>query len=286
MLWAILSLAAGLGDATIFAITKKLKGVNKAIIIWMQVMIAAPFLLFFLSIYPPDKVGASTYVVGAVLGVMLIGNHYLLISAAQIGSLSLSMPLLSTTPLFLLFTSYVMLHEFPTMWGIAGIVFIVVGAYVINIRKERKGFLAPFSLLLSSKGSQLALLAAFVMSIMANLFKIGILSSSPLFFSTLLHVYMATLMTLLVFVKYRRKINEIRKNAKLLTLLGLSTAFMSVTAAYANLLAIVPYVVSLKRSSAFFSILYGKFLFGEDHLMHAITGTAIMLVGGALIILL
>lgn len=285
MLWAVLSIVAGFGDATIFAITKKLKGVNKAIIIWMQVLIAVPFLLALLYFFQPDNVDSSTYAIGALLGILLLGNHYLLVSAAQIGSLSLSMPLLSTTPLFLLFTSYVMLGEFPTTLGVAGVFFIVTGAYVINIRKERKGLLAPFSLLISNKGSQLALLAAFVMSIMANLFKMGILSSSPIFFSTILHVYMAVLMTILVLMKYKEKMSQIKENAKLFTLLGLSTALMSAAAAFANLLAIVPYVVSLKRSSAFFSILYGKFLFGEDHLVHAIIGTAIMIVGGILIVL-
>jgi len=285
MLWAVLSVLAGLGDATIFALTKKLKGMNIALIIWMQMTFAVPFLMSLLYFFPPERIQSSTYLVGIILSFFLLYNHYLLVTAAQIGSLSRSMPLLSTTPLFLLFTSYIMLGEFPTLWGIVGIMFIVVGAYVINMRKERSGFLAPFTLLLSNKGSQFVLFAAFVMSIMANLFKIGILSSSPIFFSTLVHVYTTLIMTILVMIKFRKQMHQIRENIKLLTFLGTSTAFMSATAAYANLLAIVPYVVSLKRSSAFFSILYGKFLFKEDDIGYSILGTTIMLVGGIFIVL-
>ena len=50
-------------------------------------------------------------------------------------------------------------------------------------------------------------------------------------------------------------------------------------------LTIVPYMISIKRTSSIFSVGFGYFLFKEKDIRERIFGTFIMLVGAGLIIL-
>mgnify|MGYP000474666247 CR=1 FL=1 len=50
-------------------------------------------------------------------------------------------------------------------------------------------------------------------------------------------------------------------------------------------LVIVPYMISIKRTSSIFGFLYGKFVFKEKNIKERLTGALIMLIGAGLIIL-
>ena len=154
-----------------------------------------------------------------------------------------------------------MINEIPTFIGIIGVFLIVIGAYIIHLRRYQKGFLTPIISLIKSKGSVMVLGAAFIMSIMANMFKIGILNSNVFFYSTIVYAFIALFMVPLLLYEINKKIIQIKNNFKPLLILGFSSAFMNITAGLAMTVAIVPYVISLKRSSVIFSIFYGYFLF-------------------------
>lgn len=283
MLWAFLSIISGLGDAVTFASMKRLKGVNSSIVVWVQYVFALPFLLGLLYFNYPQKINLNVYWIGALNGILLILSTYLLFKATKISDLSISMPMLSITPLFLIFTSYFMLNELPTFYGLLGIFFIVMGAYTIHIKDYKKGFFYPFKALFKDKGAFYALAVAFIFSIAANFGKIGILYSNPLFYVCFVYIFVSAIMTPLII--FNKKIKEIKTNFSALALLGFSSAFMMVTSAYAVLMSIVPYVISLKRSSVVFAIFFGYFFFNEKNIKNALIGTIIMLVGGVLITL-
>ena len=92
------------------------------------------------------------------------------------------------------------------------------------------------------------------------------------------------MITLLV-KKFKLKINDIKSNFSMLSCLGIASAFMFASSSYAMAYAIVPYVISLKRSSLIFSIFIGYFYFNEKNIRNPLAGTIIMLVGGVLITL-
>lgn len=285
MLWALLSVLSGLGDAFIFALMKKLKGTNSSMVVWVQYAFAMPILLFLLYLNFPQKINTNVYWVGFLNAILLLVSTYLLVKAAQISDLSISMPMLSFTPLFLVFTSYVMLKEVPTLYGFIGVLLIVIGAYIINIKSYKKGVLEPFLLLFKNKGPFYILIVASIWSITANLFKTGILSSNVIFFTTLVYAIISLVMLPLFYFKLKEKIKEIKINFKKLLLLGISSGFAVLLAAYAMLTAIVPYVISLKRSSVIFAIFFGYFMFKEKNIKDVMIGTVIMLIGGVLITL-
>ena len=283
MLWALLSVLSGLGDAVMFALMKKLKQVNSSIVVWVHYAFALPFLLILLYFNYPRKINADVYWNAALNAALLLFSTYLLIKAIQTSKLSITMPMLSFTPLFLLFTSYLMLNEIPTQLGFIGVFLIVLGAYIIHIEDYKKGFFSPFKALVKDKGSFYVLIVAFIWSITANLFKLGMLGSNPIFFSVAVYLAISIIMLPVVFT--RQNIDSIKSHFNMLFFLGLASAFMIVTASYAIISAIVPYVISLKRSSILFAIFLGYFFFNEKSIRNALIGTIVMLVGGILITL-
>lgn len=284
MLWAFLSVVSGLGDAVIFSLMKKLKGVNNSIVVWVHYAFALPFLFILLYFNYPQKISQDVYWIAALNGALLIIPTYMLIRALQISKLSVSLPMLSLTPLFLVILSYFMLKEMPTNAGFIGIMLIVAGAYIVNI-KNGKGFFEPFNSLFKIKGSFYVIIVAFVWSITSNLFKMGIIASNAIFFTVLVYLFISLMMMPILLINLNKKLAEIRQNLKLLAFLGISSAFMIALASYAMAIAIVPYVISLKRSSLIFSIFIGYFFFNEKNIRNSLVGTVIMLIGGILITL-
>ena len=284
MICIFLSILSGLGDAVIFSLMKKLKGVNNSIVVWVHYAFALPFLFILLYLNYPQQISSDVYWIAALNGALLIIPTYMLIKALQISKLSVSLPMLSLTPLFLVMLSYFMLKEMPTNAGFIGIILIVVGAYIANI-KNRKGFFEPFKSLFTVKGSLYVIIVAFLWSITANLFKMGIIASNAIFFTVLVYLFISLVMLPLFFIKFNEKLNQLKINFKTLLFFGISSAFMIATASYAMASAIVPYVISLKRSSLIFSIFTGYFFFKEKNIRNSLIGTVIMLIGGVLITL-
>ncbi|MBI2657256.1 DMT family transporter [Candidatus Woesearchaeota archaeon] len=284
MLWAILSVLSGLWDAVMFALMKKLSSVNNTIVVWVQFAFALPFLALILFFSYPDRIDSGVYMVAIANALLYLGSTFLFLKALNISKLSVSLPMLSFTPLFLLVISYFTLKEIPSFTGFIGIMLIVVGAYTINL-KSGKGFLEPFLSIFKVKGSLYILIVAFIWSITSILFKKGILMSSPVYFTTLVYIIVSAVMVPFLLVNAENKIKDLKSNFKLLLFLGLMSGLMNLTASFAMLYAIVPYVISLKRTGLIFSVLIGYFFFNEKYIRKSLAGTLIMIAGGVLITL-
>ena len=288
-LWILLSLISGLGDAVMYAAMKKLDSVSDSLVIWVQFAFALPFLAFLLLFNYPTNIYPQVYLIALINGVLFAVTTYLLLQATRLSSLSTAMPLLSLTPLFLIMTSYIMVREVPSYIGFIGIFLIVLGAYIIHLKPTKSGIkigiLAPFKALVTNKGSLYVLIVAFVYSILANLFKIGISESNPVFYSALLYAIVTIGMLPFMLYTYRRTIADIKLEFGLLILLGAASAVMMVTASYSMLSAIVPYAVSIKRSSVIFAVFLGYYLFKERNIKQALLGSIVMFIGGLFITL-
>lgn len=282
MIWAVLSILSGFGDAAIFALMKKLQRIDKSLIVWTQYAFALPFLLLLLYFNYPQRIDTNVYWTAALNAILLIFSTYLLLEAIQTSKLSVSIPMLGLTPLFLVILSFFLLNEIPSIAGFIGILLIVAGTYIINITNGKK-FFEPFRLLFKIKSSIYIAIVAFIWSITSILFKIGIIASNPVYYVVLVYFFISLMMLPIFFANLKQKLNEIKSNFKMLSILGLSSAFMTVTSSYAMLYAIVPYVISLKRSSLIFSIFIGYFFFHEKNIKNPIIGTIIMIIGGLLI---
>lgn len=107
-----------------------------------------------------------------ITGILNIGVQYALTKAKTLEDVSLVSPIASTTPALVIFTSMILLNEYPSPLGWIGIWTIVIGTYLLNIQeyldikqaKQEKtswrDWLAPFLMFKKSLGMRFAFLSA------------------------------------------------------------------------------------------------------------------------------
>lgn len=110
--------------------------------------------------------GIALFLFYLVLDVGLITLvMWLYFRALQVSPLSLSVPFLAFTPVFLLGTGFVMLRELPPPLKILGVLLIVVGSLVMHRKLFAYGWLAPVKAVINEKGSRYMLLVSLIFSI-------------------------------------------------------------------------------------------------------------------------
>lgn len=284
MIWAFLSTLAGLGDAVSFAVIKKLSAIDIRFRLMFYNLITLPFFLFGFLFYEIPVVSLNFYLVVSVNALVWLIAMFLLMKSLQESDLSISIPLLSFTPIFLLFVSYILLQEFPTFLGLVGILIVVIGSYILHIPSVRYGYLEPFRAIFKKKGFYM-IIVAFLFSITASLAKIGIQLSNPAYFMLFHYLFASIIMAALCFNNFRSGIGAIKKNFRHFIIIGSAVACSELMVAAALGMEIVPYVISLKRTSVIFSVLIGFFYFREKSFTPAIIGSAIMFAGALMIAL-
>lgn len=287
-MWFILSLFTAIADATKDIFSKKgLKNLDEYLVAWGLRFFALPFLLpllFFIDIPQIDSQFWQTLI---SWGLLITLTSILYMKAIKISPLSLTVPMSTFTPLFLLLTSPFMIKEFPDITGIVGVLLIVSGAYLLNIQEMKKeDLLKPFKALIRERGSLLMLLVAFIWSITSNFDKIGVLHSSPIFWIISGHIFTSLTLSIIIFLKRKSIRTQIIPNIKALLPVGLFSAIALIFQMTAIKMTLVAYVISIKRVSVIFSSLYGFFVLKESFLKTRLLGILIMVLGVLFITLL
>jgi uncharacterized membrane protein len=218
-------------------------------------------------------------------GIINIAAVLLYHRAIAKGDISLVVPMLSFTPLFLLITSPLLIGEFPDLYGLLGIVLIVFGSYLLNINLAHGSIFHPLKSLLKNKGTRYMLIVSFIWSISANFDKIGIQASSTFQYIIFINMFVFMGITIFLFAKGKYKTEQIAKAKTNLILVGFFTAFGFFLQMTALSLTLVAYVIAIKRTSGMLTVLHGHLFFGEKHIKERMLGSVIMFIGVLLIIL-
>lgn len=285
MLWFYLSLTTAVTLASVDALSKyALKDSGEEAVAWVSWGFATPFLLAtlpFINIPHLDE----TFWMATITALPLEAVAVLLyVRAIKISPLSLTIPFLALTPVFLIGTSFLMLGELPNLFGIAGIMLIAVGAYLLNLNSG-KGFLAPIKAIAREKGSMMMIAVSFIYGITSNLGKIAVLHSSASFFAVIYTTLFSILFFPYVILRERRILFVIRGRTPLFLLIGLLFAVLTTTHFAAIRLVEVSYMISVKRTSLLFSVLFGWIFFHEEHIRERLLGCLVMIAGVIMITL-
>lgn len=207
--------------------------------------------------------------------------------AIKTADLSLTVPLVTLTPLFLLVTSPIIVSEWPTGLDAVGVIFLIVGSYVLNLKPSQGFTLAPLQAIATNSGSRTMVGVAFIWSITSNFDKVGTLNSSSLFWGMSLFTTIAIGMVPFVAQRIVTKgfhavISPMGAQAKFIVLAGIFTAVGISLQFTALTMAPVAQVVAVKRMSTLISVGFGYFLFGETGLQERLLGAAIMVSGVAI----
>lgn len=283
MNWFVLSIGCAYFMSTSETLSKLLMQDNDE---WTtgtaMIALALPFLL-------PLLVGRGTLPLSRDLILLIaiqipfeILAYYVYLSAIRAAPLSLSVPYLSFTPVFTILTAALLLQESISGQGFLGILTVTIGAYVLNIEHLAHHPLAPLKAIFKTSGSRRMLVVALIWSLTSTLGKKGVQLSDPMFFGVF---YMTALsIPMLSIAGWRIKrgtatVNLKGRNSIWFMLGGLATALSIVAHFHAIQLAPVSYMISVKRTSLIFSVLYGGLIFKEEHIRRRLLGTSIMLSG-------
>jgi len=256
-----------------------LKIMNEYVVAWALNFFSLPLLIPILFFIEIPELNIHFWMSVCVSGTLNIIASILYIKAIKRADLSLVIPLSTFTPLFLLITSPILIGEFPNTFGIIGIILIVFGSYILNIKEKKNGIFAPFKALLKNKGAQMMLLVAFIWSISSNFDKMAINHSTPIFYGIIVSTFISLGITPFMLIKARKNLKEISKNIISLAPVGLFHGFMMIFHMIAISMTLVAYLISIKRTSALISVLFGAIIFKEKGLKERILGAIIMILG-------
>ena len=262
---------------------RSLRNVDEYAAGWAHRFFATLFLLPVLLFMGIPAIGGEFWAALLVGVLMNIVATVLYMRALKRSDISLSVPIVAFTPLFLLATSPFMVGEFPAPLGLAGILLIVAGSYVMNLKERHRGHFEPLRALLREEGPRLMLAVALIWAVTSNLDKIGIRSSSTVFWAISVSALSSVALAILMLYKGGGRIGQVRTNIGALVPIGFFSALMLVFQTTAMSLTLVSYVISIKRTSAAMSVAVGHFLFGEKNVGERLAGSLVMIAGAILI---
>ncbi len=284
MSWFVYAFICALSVATADALSKKaLVNNDSYFVAWVRVGYAAPLMLFILPFIKIPELDSVFFITTFILLPLDVIALLLYMRAINISPLSLTLPFLSLTPVFLIGTSYIVLGEKPGKTGFIGIILVAIGAYLLNVRTIKGGFLDPLKAITKEKGSVLMIIVAFIFCITLNLGKIAVQHSNPIFFSIFYSFLLSSFLFLIVSFKTKNIFSKITSQPILFLLLGFSMAIMMITHMKAISLVEVSYMVSVKRLSLLFGVIFGAMFFMETNIKERFLGATIMVLGIILI---
>ncbi|MDO8265272.1 MAG: EamA family transporter [Candidatus Parcubacteria bacterium] len=279
MIWFLYSILCALFESLKDVAGKKsLKNIDEYVVAWSLRFFALPILIPFLLFIKIPPLGEQFWIALLVSGSLNIVATILFFKALKSSDLSIVIPMVTFTPIFLLITSPLLVHELPNALGIAGIILGVIGAYIMKIKEISKGYLAPFKSLLKEKGPKLMLLVAFIWSITSNFDKIGVQNSSPIFWVISINFMLILGMLPIMLYKSQKPTTQIMRGKKILLLMGLFSAISVIFQMTAINLTLVAYVISIKRTSVVMGVIFGALIFKEKGIKERLIGAVIMVI--------
>lgn len=236
--------------------------------------------VFWLTIPPLDTTFWWCFLVSIPLNGVAFFMH---MRAIQISPLSLTLPYLSFSPVFMFGTGFLFLGELPNLWGALGVCIIVIGSYVLNINPSAYTPLAPFRAFFKEKGSMIMLLVAILYSLAAVIGKKAILHSSVMFFTLIFFLALNIITLLFIEITGKGKVAKLFAKPLQGGVAGVLLFAHLICHGWAISMTKAVYMISVKRMSILFGVIYGGVFFSEKNLFYRLTGAALMILGATVI---
>lgn len=287
MIWIIFAFLTAFFESIKDVLSKKsLKEIDEYMVAWALWFFPFPLLIIVLLVTGIPHIKQAFWLALFIGGMLNVLATIFYMKAIKYSDLSISVPLVAFSPLFLLITSPLIVGEFPNQYGLIGVLLIVIGSYLLNIKKRSEGILQPLKALVKEKGPRLMLLVALIWSISANIDKIGVLNSSPFFWVTAMSGFISIALLPLVIQRIPKQGTELKNWTATLFPIGMVYGITILNQMIAINLAIVPYVISIKRTSTVMAVIWGHLIFKEKNIRDRLAGVIIMIIGVLMITLL
>ncbi|MEG4120786.1 EamA family transporter [Microcoleus sp. N9_B4] len=280
MTWLIFGILTAFFEAVKDVFGKQnLKKSDEYVVAWSLSFFSVIFLIPWVLYTGIPPLNSQFWLALLIGGSINAVTALLYIKAIKVSDLSLTIPLVALTPLFMLVTSPLIVGEYPNFFDYIGILLIVSGSYLLNIKEKSKGYLAPFKALLDEPGPKLMLIVAFLWSITSNFDKIGVKNSYPIFWLFSLFGTMTVLLLPVLLHKTPNPGQKILKQLPMLAAMGFFNAIGVIFQMQALTLTLVVQVIAIKRTSVLMGVLFGHFIFKEKDIQQRLLGAGIMILG-------
>ena len=287
MLWVFFALLTAFSLSTADALSKRAMAPDRStqgqaksdeyVIAWVREGYALPFIALAFFFIPIPHLDKTFYLSVLILLPLEITALILYVKAIKISPLSLTIPYMALSPVFIIIIAFSLLGELPDKSGFAGIFLITVGAYLLNAKASSLGLLGPIKAIAKERGSVLMIIVAIIYSVTSTIGKIAVQHSSPIFFGFFYPLLLTIALSIVVGAKGTLH-GVVSRPATFLTI-GIFTAIMILSHFLAISMADVAYVISIKRTSLIFSVLYGWVVFKEVDIGERLLGSGLMLAG-------
>ena len=226
---------------------------------------------------------------GLFLIIINIISAIFFLKSLTLSDISMTIPLLSFSPLFSAFFSYLLLSESINFFQYVGIFLIMFGTMLLYTRSLNfKDLVFSLTLIFSDKGAKYMLFVSLIWSITPIFDKLCFKYASFNIHGFIQALGMFLILTILEMKKEKifPQIKQLSKDFKLLSITMLVGTIATILQFFAISLAFVPIMESMKRSiGQIGAVIYGKYIFNEKVTIKKILGIFIISFGTFFVLL-
>jgi drug/metabolite transporter (DMT)-like permease len=211
----------------------------------------------------------------------------LFITGVQKSPLSLTIPMMSLSPVLSVGTVFIINHLLPSPLGFIGVLVTMGGLYYLNFDHDTKHLLSPFKAVMKERGVLYVAIAAILWSIVSAFQKLAIDNSSVYFYTAFFQLLWAICFTPVAYFTDKKHFASMfrAKSVKLLLPGGILDAIKNFAQNAALSFAIPAYVNSIGNTGILFSSLFAAVFFKEKIEKHIVpiliifTGVTLVVLG-------
>ncbi len=205
--------------------------------------------------------------------------------ALKSADFSFALPFISFTPVLLIPTSYILLHELPVARQILGVMLVVLGSFALNGGAFREGPLGPIKALYKQPASRYMFMVSVCFSLSNPLDKMIVTISDPTTAACGYGVVIWVIYAVVALVSREHPGNTDNRGIRCMLIAGTLDAFAQLLQFGSLLYTSVVLTITLKRAGIILAVPAGWFLFHEKEAKQRLPAVGIMFIGVLLIYL-
>jgi drug/metabolite transporter (DMT)-like permease len=261
---------------------------DKQVFLWLYSLFALLFFapLFVYFIFRVGITNPAAYAWCAGSGFIHFLYWIFLTNSYKEGDLSHVYPIMRSSPALVLVIAVLFLGEQVSAQGVAGILLVAVGVYIINMRQiSGDELLAPVKSIANDRSTQFAFLTMVSVAIYSIVDKLAVAVIHPILFA-FLHLFFG-MCCYTVYIALAKNAAMVKKEWHTGSIRIIMAGVIGITGYALILVAFtierVSYIVGLRQTSIVFAVLMGSHLLKEKHRGIRLAGALIIFSGGFLI---
>jgi drug/metabolite transporter (DMT)-like permease len=261
---------------------------DKQVFLWLYSLFAllffAPLVIYFLLRVGITNSAAYAWCAGS--GFIHFLYWIFLTHSYKEGDLSHVYPIMRSSPALVLVIAVLFLGEQVSVQGVAGILLVAAGVYIINMKQiSGEELLAPVKSIANDRSTQFAFLTLISVAFYSIVDKLAVAVIHPILFAFFHLLFGMCYYT--PYIVFTKNADTIRKEWHTGLIRIIMSGVIGITGYALILVAFtierVSYIVGLRQTSIVFAVLMGSHLLKEKHRGIRLTGALIIFSGGFLI---